>query len=253
MTACDLGGRGVLVTRAAHQSAGLCRLIDAHGGRAVAFPAVEIAPPADSGTATGLLRQAWDIAIFISPNAVTFAGRLLGAERLSVARLGAVGQATAEALALAGYPVDLVPEGRYDSEGLLALPALQRMEGRSVLIVRGEGGRPLLGDSLRARGAKVGYAEVYRRIRPEADSASLIGRWSTQIDLVTVTSGELLDNLVGMLGEAGWPLLRRTPLLVISERMREAAERRGFDCVLQAAGADDAALMDAICGWAGQQ
>lgn len=253
MTACDLGGRGVLVTRAAHQSAGLCRLIEQHGGRAVAFPAVEIAPPAEPGTASGLLRQPWDVAIFISPNAVAFAGRLLGDERLPAARLGAVGQATAEALAQAGYPVDLIPEGRYDSEGLLALPALQHMEGRSVLIVRGEGGRPLLGDSLRARGAKVGYAEVYRRLRPEADNAPLIGRWSEQIDLVTVTSGELLDNLVGMLGEAGWPLLRSTPLLVISERMRDAAEQRGFDCVLQAAGADDAALMDAICGWAGQQ
>jgi uroporphyrinogen-III synthase len=253
MTGCNLGGRGVLVTRAAHQSAGLCRLIDAHGGRAVAFPAVEIAPPADPEAAIGLLRQPWDVAIFISPNAVTFADSLMGAERLSGARIGAVGRATAKALARAGYSVDLIPGGRYDSEGLLTLPALQRMDGCSVLIVRGQGGRPLLGDSLRARGAKVGYAEVYRRVRPQAECAPLLGHWSSQIDLVTVTSGELLDNLVGMLGEAGWPLLRRTPLLVISERMREAAERRGFEHVLQAAGGDDTALMDAICGWAGQQ
>jgi uroporphyrinogen-III synthase len=252
MTACDLGGKGVLVTRAAHQSAGLCRLIERHGGRAVAFPVVEIAPPAEPAAATGLLRQTWDIAIFVSPNAVTFAGRLLGKSRLAAAGFGAVGQATADALMRAGYAVDLIPEGRYDSEGLLALPALQRMAGRSVLIVRGEGGRPLLADSLRARGAKVGYAEVYRRLRPRADSASLIARWPAEIDLVTVTSGELLDNLVEMLGEAGWSLLRRTPLLVINQRMREAAEERGFEQVVLAAGADDTALMDAVCDWAGQ-
>jgi uroporphyrinogen-III synthase len=123
------------------------------------------------------------------------------------------------------------------------------MDGQQVLIVRGEGGRPLLGDSLRARGAKVGYAEVYRRVRPQADIAPLIARWSGEIDLVTATSAELLDNLVGMLGEAGWPLLRRTPLLVISERMRDAAERLGFETILLAPGADDASLLDAICSW----
>lgn len=252
MTACDLGGRGILVTRAAHQSAGLCRLIRHHGGRAVPFPALEIAPAREPEAVAGVLRQPWDVVLFVSPNAVESACGLLGERRLKAGHLGAVGKATAAALTQAGYPIDLIPSGRYDSEGLLALPGLQQMQGRQVLIVRGEGGRPLLGDSLRARGAKVGYAEVYRRIRPTTETAPLLRCWAKEIDLVTATSIEVLDNLVAMLEDDGWPLLRRTPLLVISERMREAAEGMDFETILLAAGADDASVMDAICRWAAE-
>lgn len=249
MTDCDLGGKGVLVTRAAHQSAGLCRLIESQGGRAVALPALEIDGCRDPEAALAMLRQSQDCLIFISPNAVRYACALLAGERLRAVRFGAVGHATAEAMREAGYPIDLIPVGRYDSEGLLVLPELQQMEGRQVLIVRGEGGRTLLADSLRARGAKVGYAEVYRRVRPDTDVAPLLARWPGSIDLVTATSAEVLENLQAMLGEAGWPLLRQTPLVVISERMRERATQLGFEKILQAAGADDASLLAAICDW----
>ena len=250
MTDCDLGGSGILVTRATHQSAGLCRLIESRGGRAVALPALEIEAVRDSEAAAELLRQSWDCMIFISPNAVQFATSLRAGERLTAARLGAVGQATAEALRAAGYRIDLIPDGRYDSEGLLSLPDLQRMEGQRVLIVRGEGGRTLLADSLRARGAKVGYAEVYRRVRPDIDVAPLLSRWTETVDLVTATSIDVLENLIAMLGDRGWPLLRQTPLVVISERMRERAREWGFETILQAAGADDGSLLAAICDWA---
>lgn len=247
--ACNLEGKGILVTRAAHQAAGLVGLIESHGGRAIAFPALEIGPPRDSTAAEELLGQSWDLAIFISPNAVRFATRLLAAKRLNSAHVAAVGEATAQSLREAGLPADLVPDGRYDSEGLLALPALRQMEGRRVLIIRGEGGRPLLGDSLRTRGAKVGYAEVYRRLRPATDPAPLLKRWRSEVDLATATSAEVLDNLVAMLGESGWPLLRETPLLVISERMAARAHGLGFTQVLQASGADDAALLRGLCEW----
>jgi uroporphyrinogen-III synthase len=252
MVDCDLGGRGILVTRAAHQSAPLRRLIEDRGGRALALPALEIEATGEPQAAIAQLRRQWDLMIFISPNAVAFAPAVLGDARIRAKSIAAVGQATATALGQAGYPVDLIPPGRYDSEGLLAMPELQRIEGRQVLIVRGEGGRPLLGDSLRARGAKVGYAEVYRRVRPKLDIGPWLTRWTAEVDLVTATSADVLDNLVGMLGEAGWPLLRRTPLLVISERMRAAAEQRGFETILQAAGADDLSLLEAICAWSAQ-
>ncbi len=115
-----------------------------------------------------ILQEPADLYVFISPNAVTFAGRLLEGHSLpDGARLAAVGSGTAQALQQAGFKVDLLPDARFDSEGLLALPELSRLAGRRVVIVRGEGGRPLLGDELRARGADVVYAEVYRRSRPE--------------------------------------------------------------------------------------
>ncbi|MCU7905241.1 MAG: uroporphyrinogen-III synthase [Candidatus Thiodiazotropha sp. (ex Epidulcina cf. delphinae)] len=249
MADCDLKGRGILITRAAHQAGGLSRLIHACHGTAVLFPTLEISACDSPEPACGLLRHSWDVMIFVSPNAVCYALRLLPAERLQTVLLGAVGQATAAALRESGYGIDLVPAERYDSEGLLMLAPLQRLDGQKVLIVRGEGGRPLLGDTLQARGAEVGYAEVYRRTRPQTDPAPLLSNWARRIDLVTVTSTEVLRNLIAMLGEQGWPLLRQTPLLVISERMRMEAERQGFESVLPATGADDKSVMTAIRDW----
>ena len=178
----DLGGRGVLVTRPADQAEPLCRLIEAANGRPIPFPTIEIIPARDPRAAQDLLAQPWDLMVFISRNAVEHAVRLTpAAAPWGKARLlAAVGRATAIALGDAGRPPDLVPGERYDSETLLALPELARPLGWRVLIVRGEGGRATLADTLAARGAEVTYAEVYRRSRPEVDAGPLIARWPTR-------------------------------------------------------------------------
>jgi uroporphyrinogen-III synthase len=244
----DLKGRGILVTRAVHQAEGLTQQIQVSQGRPIRFPALEIAACEQPDRIRGLLLQRWDVIIFVSPNAVVYALKLLSGDRLQ-ATLGAVGRATAAALRHYGYSIDLLPADRYDSEGLLMLAPLQEMAGKRVLIVRGKGGRALLGESLQTRGAEVGYAEVYRRIKPIVDPNPLLAQWQEQIDLVTATSIEVLDNLIALLGERGWPLLRATPLLVISERMRKEAENKGFETILLAPGADDDAIMSTIQKW----
>jgi uroporphyrinogen-III synthase len=247
---CDLQGIGILVTRPAHQAADLCALIESHGGRALAFPALEIGPPSEPAAVVGILQQPTDLYIFISPNAVSFARRLLDGHALSTgAKLAAVGSGTAQALQQAGFRVDLLPDIRFDSEGLLALPELSQLLGCRVVIVRGEGGRPLLGDELRARGADLVYAEVYRRSRPECDPTPLLHGWRQQVDLVTATSNEILANLVEMLGPAGWPQLHQTPLLVISERMREQAHELGFKTILSAKNASSYSIVERLCNW----
>jgi uroporphyrinogen-III synthase len=211
---------------------------------------MEIGPPADPARATELLQEPADLFIFISPNAVNFARRLLGnAGWPKETLLAAVGKGTARALREAGYQVDLQPEAHFDSEGLLALPALSEMSGKRVIIVRGEGGRALLGDQLSARGAQVSYAEVYRRLRPETDPSSLLANWAAQVDLVTATSGEVLANLVAILGRTGWPLLRQSPLLVISERMQQQAKDLGFSTTLLAGNASNEAIVQRLCRW----
>ncbi len=245
---CDLGGKGVLVTRPAAQAAGLCHLIEQAGGRAIPFPTIEILPSAHPEPARGRLAEPWDLLIFVSRNAVEQALPLLPATRLpSGPELAAVGAATAKALAEAGRPPDLVPSAGYDSESLLALPRLADMRGRRVLIVRGEGGRPLLGDTLAARGAEIAYAEVYRRTLPRADTASLLTRWDRDVQLVTATSGEVLDNLCALLGEEGRGLLLATPLAVVSGRTASAAKALGFLRVEIAERATDEDLLAALC------
>src|SRR5688572_24109224 len=63
----------------------------------------------------------------------------------------AVGAGTAAALRRAGI-ADVQSPARMDSEGLLALPALQDVRGRDVGLVTAPGGRGEITPALRARG-----------------------------------------------------------------------------------------------------
>jgi len=238
----------VLVTRPAAQAEELCRLVEAAGGRAVRFPAVAITPIENQEPARLLLNQSWDLILFISRNAVEHCLPLLPGHRLPAGpTLAAVGRATAEALAAAGRPPTLLPTGRFDSESLLALPHLDSLSGKRVLIVRGQGGRPLLGDTLSERGAEIAYAEVYRRVLPNADPTLLIMRWQHDVQLATATGGEILDNLLTLVGMMGRARLLATPLIVVSERTARTARHLGFVQVELAERASDEAIVDALC------
>jgi uroporphyrinogen-III synthase len=254
-----LAGLGVLVTRPAHQAARLAQRIEAAGGRAILFPALEIAPPEDPVAVARVIARLdeFDFAIFISPNAVQRALPLIRARGALPPglRLVAVGEGTARALAAAGEGTVLAPAGRFDSEALLALPELQAVAGRRILIFRGAGGRELLGDTLRARGAHLEYAECYRRVRPQADPGGLIARWRRgEVQVVTATSVETLRNLHDMLGEAGRALLLDTPIVVAGERQAAACRELGFrHAPLLAASARDDALLAALSAWRARQ
>jgi len=245
---------GVVVTRPEHQSDGLVRLLEAEGARVIRFPVLAIAPPRDEGPARVLARRLaeFDIAVFISTNAVERGMALIR----SVGglppglRLAAVGMASARALSRLGLSADLFPRGRFDSEALLALDGLQAeaISGCRILIFRGEGGREQLAATLRARGASVEYAEVYRRVRPAAPAEDLLAPLSRgEVDVIIVTSGEGLRNLLEMVGEAGRPWLYHTPLLVVSERIADLARALGWRTApVVAARADDTALVEAL-------
>ena len=252
-----LAGLGVLVTRPAHQAEGLSRLIEQHGGRALRFPVLEILPPSDPGPlqrVTTRLHE-YDWAIFISANAVERALAPILSTRSwpSATRIAVIGRSSEQALQRHRLHADLCPTGRFDSEALLALPAMQKenVDGARVVIFRGEGGREHLADSLRERGAQVDYVAAYRRARPEVDVAPLLAQWRAgAIDIVLVTSAESLHNLVTMTAGEGGELLRRTPLLVVSERMLPVLQQHGFDQPpVLAANATDAAVLEALLAW----
>ncbi|MCB2262541.1 MAG: uroporphyrinogen-III synthase [Candidatus Thiosymbion ectosymbiont of Robbea hypermnestra] len=245
---CDLAGRGVLITRPAARAEALCRLVEAAGGKAIRFPTIAIEPIANREPIRELLTRDWDLILFVSRNAVEHALPLFPGHRLPAKpRLGAIGAATAQALTLAGRPPELVPPGCFDSESLLTLPELANLADRHVLIVRGVGGRGLLGNTLVERGARLAYAEVYRRVPPITDAAPLLTRWRQDVQLITATSGEILDNLFTLLGRDGRHLLLDTPLVVVSKRTEKTARALGFARVESAGGASDTAVLAALC------
>ncbi|MFA5529589.1 MAG: uroporphyrinogen-III C-methyltransferase [Thiohalomonadaceae bacterium] len=249
----ELAGVGVLVTRPAHQADSLARLIVDAGGTPVAWPTLEIAPPQDPAPADALLDRitGFDLVVFVSANAVTQGLARLGRSLPADLQVAVVGAGTARAFQeQTGRTPTLTPDERFDSEGLLALPELQEMTGRRVLIVRGDGGRELLAQTLRARGAEVEYAEVYRRLAPPAVPPEA---WSAlaedRIHVVTATTAEGLRNLVTMAGELT-PRLLALPLVVGAERQREAAAALGFHGpIIVADNSDDASISAAVVRW----
>ncbi len=247
-----LNGGHVLVTRPEHQAENLSRLIEQQGGIAVRFPTLEIVPKDDAAQIKAKLANLDEFqwVIFISANAVNFAlkansGKIGRAESV---RFAAVGQATARAMKIEGLPVDLVPEKGYSSEALLAMPQLQQVEGQSVLIVRGEGGREQLATTLRSRGAEVDYLEVYKRVIPEIDSSPVAELLEQhRLDVITVTSAEALQNLSLMLGKnKNNKLLSLIPLVVVSDRIRCIAADMGFNRVAVTDSPTDTAILETV-------
>lgn len=249
-----LAGRRIVVTRPRAQSAALARLIGDSGGDAILFPTIEITDPVDAGPARALLGRLedFDLAVFISANAVERGLALLGRPWPATVRAAAVGPGTRRRLAESGVREVIAPEGRADSEALLALPAFASMAGRRVAIIRGEGGREMLREALQARGAAVEYAECYRRVRPQADPAPLLSAWSRgAVHAVSVGSAEALANLQAMLGEPGARQVADTPLFVPHPRVADEARRLGFARVV-VAGAGDCEMLAALVAYFAQ-
>lgn len=251
-----LSGLDVLVTRPAHQSAHLCELIDGKGGHARAWPTIEILPAEESEETASILSRLSDfqVAIFVSANAVEHGLKLLREHGLSLDHLkvAAVGNATAARLREADLD-PVVPLLDANSEGLLALPMFwtPAINGKQVLIFRGDGGRELLGDTLLARGAQVEYAEVYRRARPAVDASAVDALWGQRpIDIAIVTSSSGLNHLVEMVGERHRDRLLQTQLLVMSDRLADYAAELGFaEPALVPEETSDSGIVDTLERW----
>lgn len=239
-----LSGRHVVITRPAGQAAHLAEALVALGAKPVLFPVLEIFDIEDNGPLLAAAERLdeFDWAAFVSPNAVDKALKTILARRAWPARLrvATVGRSSEQALAGFGIRDVIAPQDRFDSEALVALPELQDMAGRKVLIFRGDGGRELLGDTLTERGATVEYLTCYRRGKPALDSAPLLKLWGDDhLDAITVTSSEGLRNLFDMVGKLGQAWLRKTPIFVPHARIAEQARALGLHEVVLTGPGDD--------------
>ncbi|MGD0958463.1 MAG: uroporphyrinogen-III synthase [Methylomonas sp.] len=243
-----LRGRKILVTRPLLQAENLCNLIASQGGEAVRFPVLEISPrQLEPNVLQAAMHCDW--LIFTSANAVDFAIPLLNGKMpgLGAIRIAAVGEATAAALRRAGWRVDCAPASQFGSEALLAEACLQEPAGLRCVIVRGVGGREKLAEILAKRGAEVSYLEVYKRLRPATDATALEhGLLTGRLDAVTITSVEALRNLLAMVNASSRALLTQLPLIVVSDRIGQAAVQLGFKRVTVSQQPADAAILDTL-------
>lgn len=240
-----LTGSGVLVTRPIEQSHALCALLEQHGARTWRLPVLQIrgldAPPPPAGR--------FDLLVFTSANAVRY-GIAMRAVRAG-ALLAAIGPATARALNQAGHPVDVQPAGGFDSESLLADPQLAAMGGRAVLLVKGRGGRTLLEDELRRRGARVHAAEVYERTPLQPDAATLNAleahAAAGELQYVIVTSAEIGARLLEVLTPALRHTLGAALWVLPSRRVATVLQAQGLRAPVHVArSADDQDMLAAL-------
>lgn len=245
-----LAGARVWVTRPAHQAGSIARRLEAAGARVVRQPLIEIQPvsPGPDNPLSARLEH-YAFVFFVSPNAVTAAAAHLPAGGLPKgARVGVVGQGTARALReTLGREPDLIPNGRYDSEGLLALAPLQDLSGQSVLIVRGDAGRETLAQTLRARGAQVDYAALYHRHLVAVELQSDLG---SRPDIVLITSSEALRHLAALARRQAQDWVFDLDLVVVHERIRGSALELGFRGALWLSdSAEDHAVVETLTAW----
>ena len=253
-----LDNLGVLVTRPAHQAEGLCSRIEQAGGRAIPLPLIEIGEPSDMEAARqqldGLAEN--DIVIFVSANAVQRSSLYIGNRWPEGVKTACVGQASARQFtADFARQVDILPATGYDSEALLATKELTAVSGRRILIIKGEGGRALLGETLTDRGADVSYANVYKRCLPEDAGRQLTAIQSQQaIDVVVLTSGEAIHNILSLLDETGRSWLAGRTMLLIHPRLAELARQAGCESeIITSDGAGDDQIMQCLTAWALQR
>jgi len=239
-----LCGRTIVVTRPRAQASRLAAWIGEQGGEALVFPLLEISAAADPAPLQAAIDRldTYALAIFISPNAVDCSLPAILARRPwpTALRPAAIGPGTVTALAAYGIGDVLLPTDRFDSEALLAVPGLQAaaLGQRRVLILRGNGGRELLADTLRERGARVDAVACYERRAP-VDALPLQALWRDgRLDAMIISSSEGLRNLVGLLDEAALVCLRGTAVFVPHQRIAESARALGLRRVIQSAPTD---------------
>src|SRR5690606_18479787 len=246
-----LQGLRVLLTRPHPHNDNLQAALTANGAEARCLPLLAIEPVAE----TPALRQSlmnldlYQAIVVVSPNAARIGLELIeqywpqlpvGLDWL------AVGKGTANQLAQAGIRA-LVPDDGHDSEALLRLPRLQEVAGQRVLILRGQGGRELLSETLRERGARVDYAELYRRAAPDhppVQVQALFDEFQPRVTLLF--SGETFDFLWQFAQAAGPALqeaLQRTELWLPSTRAVDKARSYGLQRVHLMTGLDDASVV----------
>ncbi|MFV1993305.1 MAG: uroporphyrinogen-III synthase [Acidiferrobacterales bacterium] len=245
----------LLVTRPDHQAGQLIDLINSAGGLAYGFPSIEIRPTRNRSALLATIKTLpdCDYVFFISPNAVTH-----GIEAISgtigdvpnTVKLAAIGAGTVAALETAGYQCQLSPKENFNSESLLALPALQDVKNKRVIIFRGNGGRNKLKNELSKRGAHVAYAECYERVIPGTSPEALINKLRNHnINIISFTSADAARNLVTMLGDNA-ELVFNLPVIVISQRISDVCLSLGFKAgIILAKSASNEAIVDSMMAW----
>ncbi|WP_175940615.1 fused uroporphyrinogen-III synthase HemD/membrane protein HemX [Caballeronia sp. BCC1704] len=253
----------VVITRPGGQSSALVERLARAGFNAFEFPLIDIAPVADDAPLRAALDELYAperyaLVVFVSPNAVDHAfGRLFAPWPADVP-VAVVGPGSVAALARQGVhapahrvisPSEEADDPRFDSEALYAAIeshfGANGLDGRRVLIVRGDGGREWLAERLEQAGARVTKVAAYRRLLPEPS----MRKWERIHALLggdhawLLTSSEGVRNLDELAREHltadEIARLKHARVVCPHPRIAEAARQTGFDRITVSGAGDE--------------
>ena len=237
-----LFGMRVLVTRSRQQASVLSRLLAAEGAEPVELPTIQIEPLVDFSLLDAALARldSIDWVVFTSTNGVNAVfDRLSAAGRdarvLGGVRVGAIGPATASALADHGIVADFVPD-TYTAAAVAEGFRRFDLDGARVLLPRADIATDTLASGLRSLGAAIEEVDAYRTVTPEGAAArahELLG--SRTVSTVTFTSSSTVRNLVSLI-DGDLALLKGMRIVSIGPVTSHTARQLGLEVHVEAMG-----------------
>lgn len=230
----SLRGLRILNTRPKAQALALSQQINAAGGKVIELPTLEIKATTEWLSLLPDLTTV-DQAIFVSANAVIHCFDQLKSHHLAwpnTIKVIAIGQGSAKALQELGISITAIPEIP-DSEHLLALPTLANPNAQTILLFKGQGGRPLIEKTLLAKGANLQILEVYQRVMPKINQQFVKSIWRDDlVDIILFMSEQSMHHLFQFFGKEAYPWLCNKTSLVISERLAQSAASLGIKNII---------------------
>ena len=242
----------VLVTRPDERGQQLVDMLAKVGVVAIHLPLFNIEAGAELNGLPNKFAQlkVGDYVFAVSKSAVDFADKALkntGFVWRDDLQYFTVGQGTAQHFAMITTLAVHYPTTQENSEGVLQLAAMQNLQGKTILILRGNGGRELLSEQAQQRGANVEIVECYRResiVYNSTEQTSLCKRAGVQT--IVATSAEILTQLVDFVPQNEHNWLKSCQLITVSERISHLAQALGWQNVIVSPRADNQTLLQTL-------
>ncbi|WP_372769677.1 uroporphyrinogen-III C-methyltransferase [Pseudoalteromonas sp.] len=185
-----------------------------------------------------------DIVLFVSQDAARFLYALKPELSKNISCL-AVGKSTAEVVTEL-FEKQCASPIVETSEGLLAMPELNNVASKRIVLVKGKGGRNKLAKELKAREAIFQPLAVYQRLANPDLTTTLAEEWQNNgVDSVVLTSNTSIDSFLAIVTDKTW--LVTLNVFLVSERcvsyfQEKAQAKRIINCQ----GADNDSILRAI-------
>lgn len=244
-----LFGKRIVVTRTRKQAGGLSRKLRLLGADVYELPTIRIEPPKDLMDFGELVRDAhtYDWLVFTSPNGVEAFFELFykiykDAREIGGVKIAAIGPGTEAKIREYHLTVDLMPK-KFVAEGLIDAFKEETIENQTVMWVKAETTREVVGAELGKMGAIVDEAVAYRTVPETEDVTGAVARFKEEgADLITFTSSSTVDCFM----ELGLPMPKDLQVASIGPITSQSVVKHGLDIAVEAEQHDIPGLVDAI-------